>query len=184
MNKADVRAIKTAKSIKEAFFTLLEQKEFEEITVQDILDGAQINRTTFYKHYPNKNILAKMLIEEFKQQVVLPMLDKRFSEPSLQFAQQVSPLLIKNKRTLQLLCKIETPKIHLKQDMYRMIKQRYIDMLSLESLDVYVDLEFQGHIYAILALGTMQFMIDQDKTPDTVRIFENLQLLFDKMIIK
>lgn len=34
------------------------------MTVQDILDRAQINRSTFYKHFSNKNEVAKVLVEE------------------------------------------------------------------------------------------------------------------------
>lgn len=49
--KTDRRTLKTKKAIYAAFISLLNQKELHKITVQDISDLADINRTTFYKHY-------------------------------------------------------------------------------------------------------------------------------------
>ena len=54
MNQQDLRVIKTKKNIEESFLRLLEKKSFSEITVQNILDEALINRSTFYKHYSDK----------------------------------------------------------------------------------------------------------------------------------
>lgn len=48
MNQQDLRVIKTKKNIEESFLRLLEKKSFSEITVQNILDEALINRSTFY----------------------------------------------------------------------------------------------------------------------------------------
>ncbi|WP_373819403.1 TetR/AcrR family transcriptional regulator [Glaesserella sp.] len=183
LNQDDIRVIKTAKNIKEAFFALLAQKEYEDITVQDILDKAQINRTTFYKHYPNKNALAKSLVDEFKQQVFYPALEQRFSLATLEFVQSVTPLMIQNREKLRLLWKIETPKIHLKQDMLLLVKQKYMEMLYEESLNKNIDIEFQRHIYASLGLATMNFMVSTEKTINLVEMLTNMRFLLKKMIL-
>ena len=44
----------TKKIIKDAAFRLFEQQPFEQVTVQDILDEAEVSRRTFYDHYPDK----------------------------------------------------------------------------------------------------------------------------------
>lgn len=59
--KTDLRVIRTQRSIYEAFFALLREKNFDEITVQDIADRALINRNTFYLHYQDK----RELLEKF-----------------------------------------------------------------------------------------------------------------------
>ena len=64
-NKQDLRVIKTKNNIKSSFIQLLREKDFNEITVQDILDKALINRKTFYNHYQDKYDLAEQLIHEF-----------------------------------------------------------------------------------------------------------------------
>ena len=43
--------IRTDKAIKQALITLLKNKPFEKITVQDILDETPVTRSTFYKHF-------------------------------------------------------------------------------------------------------------------------------------
>ena len=48
---SDRRTIKTKKAIFQAFSELLKEKELRKITVQEIVDKADISRVTFYKYY-------------------------------------------------------------------------------------------------------------------------------------
>jgi AcrR family transcriptional regulator len=45
----------------EALVRLLNQKEFEDISIQEIADEATLNRATFYLHYPDKNALLQAM---------------------------------------------------------------------------------------------------------------------------
>lgn len=45
----------------EALANLLNRKEFEEISVQEIVDEATLNRATFYLHYADKNALLQAM---------------------------------------------------------------------------------------------------------------------------
>ena len=53
----DPRIIRTRRMLMEALTRLLNQKEFDDISVQEIADQATLNRATFYLHYPDKNAL-------------------------------------------------------------------------------------------------------------------------------
>ena len=52
--KLDLRIQKTYQALHNAFTILLEEKNFEEITVNELCDAAMIRRTTFYKHFADK----------------------------------------------------------------------------------------------------------------------------------
>ncbi len=63
--KTDLRIIKTDRNIRNTFILLLNEKDFHSITVQDLLDKALINRSTFYKHYSDKFELAEAIAKDF-----------------------------------------------------------------------------------------------------------------------
>lgn len=50
----DPRVIRTRKALKEALRDLIQERRWEKITVQDMLDRTGISRSTFYAHYGNK----------------------------------------------------------------------------------------------------------------------------------
>lgn len=52
--KQDRRFMKTENQIVTAFVILLNEKGFDQLTVRDIADRADINRATFYQHHTDK----------------------------------------------------------------------------------------------------------------------------------
>lgn len=55
--KADRRIGRTRKLMHEALMALIVEKGYESVTVQDILDRADVGRSTFYAHYRDKDEL-------------------------------------------------------------------------------------------------------------------------------
>ncbi len=62
--KADRRSQRTYRLVSSAFAELLGEKPYEEILVQDILDRANIGRTTFYAHYFDKQDVLDSITEQ------------------------------------------------------------------------------------------------------------------------
>lgn len=60
----DRRQRRTRNAIFEAFIGLLSQKNYEHITVGEIIDRADVGRATFYAHFETKEYLLKELCGE------------------------------------------------------------------------------------------------------------------------
>ncbi|MDT7812813.1 MAG: hypothetical protein QOH35_3428 [Acidobacteriaceae bacterium] len=58
----DPRIRRTRKLLQGALDTLLRNKSFDEISVQDIAEAATVNRATFYDHYTDKFALMEAMI--------------------------------------------------------------------------------------------------------------------------
>ena len=61
--KNDRRILRTRKLLWEALIALIQEKEYSEITIQDIADRANVNRVTFYLHYRDKQDLLENSVE-------------------------------------------------------------------------------------------------------------------------
>ena len=70
MEELDRRARKTRKAISDAFWKLMQEKDFEEITINDITDAADIHRATFYLHYQDKYDWLEKSITELLQGLI------------------------------------------------------------------------------------------------------------------
>ncbi|HTP60043.1 MAG TPA: TetR/AcrR family transcriptional regulator [Spirochaetia bacterium] len=62
--KTDPRVARTRKLIEDAFLDVMNEKGFEELSVQDVADRAGINRVTFYSHFVDRYALLRHAIRK------------------------------------------------------------------------------------------------------------------------
>lgn len=67
--KMDRRVQRTIRVLREALMALMMENGYEAITVQDIIDRADVGRSTFYAHFYDKEQLLINNIEDLKQQL-------------------------------------------------------------------------------------------------------------------
>ena len=65
--KTDARVRRTRDALGDALIALMQEKPFDTITVQDVLDRAHVSRSTFYSHYSDKDDLLMSDADEFFQ---------------------------------------------------------------------------------------------------------------------
>ena len=63
--KTDARVRRTRDALGDALVALMQEKPFDTITVQEVLDRANVSRSTFYTHYSDKDDLLMSDAEEF-----------------------------------------------------------------------------------------------------------------------
>ncbi len=94
--------------IRQAFMSLLEEKAFEKITATDIIKRADINRSTFYAHYPDARGLMDEIVGDLSMlfQKMLSSIDFSvlFEDP-MPILQVVIDFLEENKKLYKMLLK-------------------------------------------------------------------------------
>lgn len=63
-NSNDRRIVKSKNALKEALVSLMKTKDFKQITITDIVQFADLNRGTFYKHYQYKEDILDEIIDD------------------------------------------------------------------------------------------------------------------------
>ncbi len=68
--KLDRRIAKTKEAIYQSFISLIAEKDFESITINEIAERANVNRGTVYFHYEDKYDLLNKCIEEHLNKMI------------------------------------------------------------------------------------------------------------------
>ena len=71
--KTDARVRRTRDALGDALVALMQEKPFDTITVQDVLDRAHVSRSTFYSHYSDKDDLLMSDAEEFFEAISMAL---------------------------------------------------------------------------------------------------------------
>ena len=67
--KPDLRIRRTCERLGSALLTLILERQFDDVTVQDVLDRASVGRSTFYLHYRDKDDLLLSQLEMFLERM-------------------------------------------------------------------------------------------------------------------
>lgn len=160
MNQQDLRVIKTKRNIQNSFLNLLGKKDFSSITVQEILEEALINRSTFYAHYTDKYDLARCMCQAMQQEFE-QMVQKRFSleEPTqiVKSIENVYQDVYEKREVYSRLWRIQTEEIHLYEDMSVYLSEQflkaYVQEKNVEKA------EYVAEIYSAIIMTSIKWCI-------------------------
>lgn len=181
---SDLRKLRTAIFIRQAFFDLVEEKGFSAVTVTEIAEKAMINRQTFYKHYYDKYDLAEKIMTEYLSEYQNVM-DKGLSlvEKSDSFKvarNEITPIINEwtlHKKELKILLSIDLEgQMNFKEELSKKIQKYFRTVLPVEenSLEVY--------LMPTISLKMLEYVIENDRIPsekELQQVFKQIQLLFN-----
>ncbi|MDO4640269.1 MAG: TetR/AcrR family transcriptional regulator [Neisseria sp.] len=160
MAKHDLRVQKTLKAIENALIQLLAEKTYLEISVQELIERAMINRKTFYTYYSGKDDLVGQLIQNFLLEYQ-SLIDKRQETANLkELLQNATPFFFERRQLVLALWKIETKRHHLYADMQQMLKQGFIELANRRT-GIAKERDFQATLFATLALNSAKYFFER-----------------------
>jgi len=86
--KEDRRAVRSKDAMLEAGLSLMEEVGFERVTVQLVVERANVNRSTFYAHYLDKYDLADRLVESRLEELVAAIRPALLHEGNLAYSEE------------------------------------------------------------------------------------------------
>ena len=163
----DLRVVKTHKAIREAFIILLSEQEYNDITIQAILDCAKVNRATFYKYYSGKGDLAGQMIDDFKQEVSQLFQDRLNADSQMlqMIMENHSQKLFERRQQMLALWKIRTQHHNLYHDMFLMGKQNFIELAKKQQATDYLTAEaidYQATMMATVFMASLKYFYERD----------------------
>lgn len=181
MKETDLRIIKTRRNMEQAMLYLLREKSFDKITVQDILDKALINRSTFYKHCADKYALLHAVSDVCYARICADV-DRRFSEPKSELSSIIlhlyASLQMQREDTLALL-RLHTPEFHLYDDLAAYLKTHFSANYKAQITDK-ACLDYLSTLYAELVLCSLEWCLQNGNTAP----LENLLPQFSQLTVQ
>lgn len=164
VNTKDLRVIKTRSVIEQALINLLDQKEFEHISVQNIVDEAMINRKTFYSHYEDKYQLADLLIERILNHFQ-EALKIRFAVPlhedNPETLRTFYHVIFQDRQMILALFKARTDHHYLWDDLMNLLREAYLKIMppTFDHLTS-INADYLCQSYATLSLSSIKWALE------------------------
>lgn len=167
----DLRMVKTRLAIHNALIELLYQKDYDQISVQDIVRQAMINRATFYRHYASKTDVLDEMIEHIKneRQAILASLDEQGFAESLH---AIANLMFDKRRTIHALRMVKNRRHHFEDDVLRDLQALYLQHLDLDDT---APNRLQAVLFANIALQSFDYAYESGDNVSLAQISTHLR---------
>jgi AcrR family transcriptional regulator len=161
----DRRVRRTRKLLHDAFISLAIEKGYEKTTIQDILDRADVGRSTFYAHYRDKAALLTASFDGMHEQLQGQLADAPASS-TIDVALPAALLFehaYRNKRVYRALCGHQGGAVvqrHLRSLIGDLLRKHLRPEFSRGTTDVPADIA--AEFYTSAALGLLVWWIAHD----------------------
>lgn len=187
VDRQDRRVQKTRHLFQEALIKLLKENRYSSISIEDLADQANLGRTTFYLHYPDKDAL----LEECVICVLSKLTEKTHS---LLTTRWNSHDLMALKILFEFACENEQfIRVMLHDPCGFVFFQRFqiivVDLLNQELNTAYCDttpkipLEFPSTFFAGAILATIKWWVDNEKPYSDAQMVEMVSNTLEKAMM-
>jgi AcrR family transcriptional regulator len=172
MVEQDRRVRRTRRILHEALIALILEKGYERITVQDVLDRADVGRSTFYAHFRDKEALLLTSFDgvrdELRQDFEAATPDQSPADPS-----RPAALLFahahRNRRVYRAICGRQGgPVVH--RHLHRLVGDLLGEHLRPRLAGADLPVDVVAEFYTSAALGLLVWWVDHDFRPGPDRL--------------
>jgi AcrR family transcriptional regulator len=162
MAEQDRRVRRTRQALHEALIALVLDRGYEALTVQDILDRADVGRSTFYAHYRDKEALLTATFDDMREQLEreagheAPLHPGRPAELIFEHAHR-------HQRVYRALCGRQGGQA-VQRHLHRMVRDLLRDAAAVQGApaDPGLPAELVAEFHTSATLGLLLWWIDQD----------------------
>jgi len=165
----DRRTQKTNQAIHEALMSLMSKKHYDEITIQNIIDKANIGRSTFYSHYATKDELLFESIEPMLEMVnncIIKYIECGGMYSEIATVSALFEHLKENSHMLKRLIKAESSTLFFDRIALRCNKQieKYLSTKLASGLTSQIPLSLLTHHISTTMVGLIKWWSNNDMT--------------------
>lgn len=165
----DRRVQKTLQLLQNALGELIVEKEYDDITIQELLDRANVGRSTFYAHFENKDQLLRSiltLLNEHFEAGIQRMSEgqKTYEENSDQMPFRVLQFVEQNHRLFRAMLGKAGHSSHsnpLYDYLYTVTREHFRQMMQLKHRDT-PRLELAVQFYTSAFIGALVWWLEND----------------------
>ena len=165
----DRRIQKTLQLLQTALAELIAEKDYDPITIQEILDRANVGRSTFYAHFENKDQLLRSILtllnERFEEGIrQVAEGEKTYEDNSAHMPFRVIQFIEQNHRLFRAMLGKRGQAAHLNplhDYLFVATREHFRQMIQLKGGDSF-ELELAAHYYASAFIGALVWWLEND----------------------
>lgn len=124
--KQDRKTRYTQMVLQDSLIELMEKKPISKITIKELCENADINRTTFYAHYANQYDLLRKIEDEtisWAKEAISALISKTDEHETMKVLEKICQYLVENSKHLQILMS-EKGDIDFQKQLFTLIYQQ------------------------------------------------------------
>ena len=169
--------VHTKKIIKDTFWEMLEEKPYNKITVQDIVNRCHVNRNTFYYHFQDIPMLMIDSIEDWMSDVIQKY--GMFESPVNCLTYMAQECMKRKKAFLHLFCSVQKDVFLSRLNkMGDDIIREYVDEIGKYQQISKAEKEIFIKCYKCVFIGSLLDWLEEGASYDLAELYEEMCRIF------